>query len=106
MPNLARFLQDRIRRQPDAAAIHHDGDVCSYGRFGERIARLASGLRGRLGLSAGDRVLLWMENRPEFLELLFACWHAGLIAVPANARLHPKEIAHIVADSGARCPAR
>jgi long-chain acyl-CoA synthetase len=103
MPNLARFLQDRIRRQPDAAALYHDGDLRSYGHFGERIARLAAGLRGGLGLCAGDRVLLWMENRPEFLELLFACWHAGLVAVPANARLHPREIAHIAADSGAHC---
>ncbi len=43
-----------------------------------------------------------MDNRAEFLELLFACWTAGLCAVPVNAKLHPKELAHILSDCGAR----
>jgi long-chain acyl-CoA synthetase len=46
--------------------------------------------------------MLCMENCAEFLEMLFACWGAGLCAVPVNARLHPDEVAHIVGDSGAR----
>src|SRR4029077_9685110 len=37
-----------------------------------------------------------------FLEMLFACWTAGLCAVPVNARLHVEEIAHIAGDSRAR----
>jgi long-chain acyl-CoA synthetase len=43
-----------------------------------------------------------MKNCPEFYEVLFACWHAGLTAVPMNAKLHPKEFAYILEDSGAR----
>jgi long-chain acyl-CoA synthetase len=42
-----------------------------------------------------------MRNRPEYLEALFAIWHAGLVAVPVNARLHRDEIAYILQDSGA-----
>ena len=42
-----------------------------------------------------------MRNRPEYLEALFAIWHAGLVAVPVNARLHRDEIAYILDDSGA-----
>jgi acyl-CoA synthetase (AMP-forming)/AMP-acid ligase II len=34
--------------------------------------------------------------------VLFACWHAGVTAVPMNAKLHPKEFAYILQDSGAR----
>ncbi len=41
-----------------------------------------------------------MRNRPEYLEALFAIWHAGLVAVPVNARLHRDEIAYILEDSG------
>ena len=41
-----------------------------------------------------------MRNRPEYLEALFAIWHAGLVAVPVNARLHRDEIAFILEDSG------
>ena len=40
-----------------------------------------------------------MRNRPEYLEALFAIWHAGLVAVPVNARLHRDEIAYIVEHS-------
>jgi len=46
--------------------------------------------------------MLCMENCAEFLEVLFACWAAGLCAVPVNARLHPDEVAHIARDSRAR----
>ena len=40
-----------------------------------------------------------MSNRPEYLEALFAIWHAGLVAVPVNARLHRDEVAYILDDS-------
>jgi acyl-CoA synthetase (AMP-forming)/AMP-acid ligase II len=43
-----------------------------------------------------------MKNCPEFYEVLFACWHAGLTAVPMNAKLHPKEFAYILDNSGAK----
>jgi long-chain acyl-CoA synthetase len=43
-----------------------------------------------------------MKNCPEYYELLFACWHAGLTAVPMNAKLHPKEFAYILENSGAK----
>ena len=43
-----------------------------------------------------------MTNRPEYLEAMFGAWHAGLVAVPVNARLHRDEIAYIVEHSGAR----
>ena len=41
-----------------------------------------------------------MRNQPEYLEALFAIWHAGLVAVPVNARLHRDEIAYILDHSG------
>jgi long-chain acyl-CoA synthetase len=41
-----------------------------------------------------------MRNRPEYLEALFAIWHAGLVAVPVNARLHRDEIGYILEHSG------
>jgi acyl-CoA synthetase (AMP-forming)/AMP-acid ligase II len=43
-----------------------------------------------------------MKNCPEYWEVLFACWHAGLTAVPINAKLHPKEFEYILGDSGAK----
>lgn len=52
-------------------------------------------------VSEGDCVAIVMDNRPEYLEALFAAWHAGLVAVPINARLHRDEIAYILDQSGA-----
>ena len=67
-----------------------------------RVSKLSSGLSAKLGLKRGDRVALAMKNCPEFYELLFACWHAGMTAVPMNARLHAKEFAYILENSGAK----
>ena len=71
----------------------------SWATFAARTAAAAAGLHD-LGLSPGDRVAIVMRNRPEYLEALFAIWHAGLVAVPVNARLHRDEIAYILEHSG------
>jgi acyl-CoA synthetase (AMP-forming)/AMP-acid ligase II len=101
MPNIARTLQARIRCAPEAPAITAGDTRHRFGALGERIGRLAGAMRGTLALPSGARVVLWMENRAEYYELLFACWTAGLVAVPVNAKLHAKELAYVVADCGA-----
>jgi long-chain acyl-CoA synthetase len=99
--NLAALLFDVARRLPERPAVSDPRHSWNYGEFAERVARVAGGLRGR-GLAPGDRVLLSLENCGEFFELLFGCWAAGLCAVPANARLHPREVEYIAENSGAR----
>jgi long-chain acyl-CoA synthetase len=100
--NLALLLERSARLRPDATAIALGKQpVISYGQLADRSARLANGLRSRLKLARGERVAIAMKNCPEYLEVLFACWHAGLVAVPMNAKLHPKEFAFILENSGA-----
>ena len=99
--NLSALLFDVARRVPRQLAVSDDRQSLSYSELAERITRLAGGLRA-YGLAPGDRVLLSLENCSEFFELLFACWTAGLCAVPANARLHPREVEYIAENSGAR----
>ena len=43
-----------------------------------------------------------MKNCPQYFESMYAAWHAGLCAVPINAKLHPREFAYILENSGAR----
>jgi long-chain acyl-CoA synthetase len=76
--------------------------VLDYAGLSARVARLAGGLRHGLALEAGERVALVMGNVPEYVEALFACWHAGLAAVPVNAKLHPAEMRYILDHSGAK----
>jgi len=76
--------------------------VASYGDLAARAARLAGALRGRLGLVPGDRVAIAAKNTPDYIALLYGIWHAGLAAVPANAKLHGAELGYILEQSGAR----
>jgi long-chain acyl-CoA synthetase len=76
--------------------------TANYAQLAERAARLAGALRGRLKLAPGDRVAVVAKNSPNYLELLFGIWHAGLAAVPANAKLHGAELGYILEHSGAR----
>lgn len=62
----------------------------------ERALRLAAGLG-----PSGARIAIASENRPEIIELLFAIWAAQCVAVPINYKLHAREMAQILDDSGA-----
>lgn len=73
--------------------------VASLDEVRARALRLAAGLRARW--PAGSRIAVASENRPEIVELLFAIWAAGQIAVPVNAKLHPREIEDILGDAEA-----
>jgi long-chain acyl-CoA synthetase len=100
--NLAHLLLRTARWLPERAALAHGKRVVRrYGEMAQRVAQLASGFSRKLDLKPADRVAIAMPNCPEYYELLFACWHAGLTAVPMNAKLHPKEFAYILQDSGA-----
>ena len=88
--------------RPDAPAIAEGENVCAtWSQFGARVAAIAGGLRLKYGMKAGDRIAIVMRNRAEYLEAMFAGWHAGLVVVPVNARLHREEIAYILEHSGA-----
>src|ERR1051326_8685149 len=101
--NLVQLLLRSARWLPERPALAlGPTPVRSYRQMAARVSQLSSGLSGRLGLKRGDRVALAMKNCPEFYEVLFACWHAGMTAVPMNAKLHPRELAYILENSGAR----
>ncbi len=73
----------------------------SYRDWAARSAGAAQRLR-QAGLAPGDRLVLFMRNHPRYLELLWAAWWAGLVVVPVNAKLHPREVEWIIADAQAR----
>ena len=100
--NISRTLQTVAKHLPQAPAISFEGRQLTYGAFEHQVGCIAGALRGRHGLGGNDRVALAMENSLEFLPALYGVWRAGLSAVPVNAKLHPKELAWIIADSGAK----
>jgi long-chain acyl-CoA synthetase len=101
--NVANLFLRAGRGHADRPAVALGSDVLlSHGQLVRRGAVLAGRLREAFGLAPGDRVALVMRNTPEYLELLLAGWYAGLTLVPANAKLHPRELAYILGHSGAR----
>ena len=76
--------------------------VRTYAETARRTAALAAGLRRRMRLALGSRVAMFARNSPEYVESMFAIWHAGLVAVPINNKLHASEVAHILENSESR----
>ncbi len=99
--NVGSLLTKAARSAPQHLAIICGDLRRSYREINERADRLASALE-RAVITKGDRVAILQHNCPELLETLFAIFKAGAVAVPINARLHPKEFAYIIEDSGAK----
>lgn len=100
--NFAEWLLRTAARTPDAPALMKgDKVVASYADFARSAAAIGVALQ-QSGIEKGDRVALFMTNRTEYLETLYGIWFAGAVAVPINAKQHPKEAAWIMADSGSR----
>ena len=95
--NIATLFTKAAKTYAHRPALSFAGAACTYGELDERTDRLAAGLRG-LGLLPQDRLVVWIHNRPELVELLLAGWKANLVVVPVNVRLHPRELAYIVAN--------
>jgi long-chain acyl-CoA synthetase len=100
--NLAGLIDGPARRLRDRTAVF-DGDrpVTTWAGLAEDVARRAGGLRSAHGITPGDRVALWAPNSAAYLFSLLAVWHAGAVAVPIAARLHPREAAALIDDCSA-----
>jgi long-chain acyl-CoA synthetase len=98
--NLASWVEKWGRAAPERPAVALGAAAyCNYRQWAARSRALGGNLR-RL-CRPDDRVAIAMTNRPEFLEALFAIWHAGLVAVPMNAKLHSEEFGYIIGDAEA-----
>jgi acyl-CoA ligase (AMP-forming) (exosortase A-associated) len=85
----------------DAPALIIRDKVFSYQELNLRIGRLAFYLR-KVGLEAGDRVACWVAKGEIACLIPLAAARAGLVHVPVNPLLKAPQVAHIMADSGAR----
>jgi long-chain acyl-CoA synthetase len=100
--NLALLLDAPARTRSDnPAVLVGDRPVRSWQGLAEAVARRAGALSASYGIRPGDRVALVSGNCPEYLELLFAIWHAGGVAVPISSRLHAREVAVLLDDCAA-----
>ncbi|MGE2732048.1 fatty-acid--CoA ligase FadD5 [Mycolicibacterium vaccae] len=99
--NWTNQLARHALMQSDGTALRFLGRTITWGELDQRVTALATDLHRR-GVGFGDRVLILMLNRPEFIESFLAINKLGAIAVPVNFRMTPPEIAFLVSDCEAK----
>ena len=98
---LAENLRVSARRYPNKVANWFFGRVQTYAELADQAARLAAALQS-MGVNKGDRVLVDMQNSPQYVVCNYAILHAGAVVVPVNPMNRAEELKHYITDPEAR----
>jgi long-chain acyl-CoA synthetase len=99
--NLGQVMPRGAARYGDRVALVFQAEEFTYNRLDELTARLANGLRG-LGISPGDRVTLYSQNRWEWIVSYYAALRLGAVINPINVMLTPDEVVFVTKDCDAK----
>jgi fatty-acyl-CoA synthase len=88
-------------RYPDKPFIVFYDTPISFRRFLAEAERIAGFLQHDCGVQAGDRVLLYMQNSPQWILAFYGILRANAVVVPVNPMNRTEELRHYVRDSGA-----
>jgi len=100
--NLFHNAEVSAARYPRKPFIKYYGSVLTFAEFKDEAERLAGYLQQDCGVQAGDRVLLYAQNSPQWVLAFYAILRANAVVVPVNPMNMTEELAHYVSDSGAR----
>jgi long-chain acyl-CoA synthetase len=100
-PSLTALLDRSLTKFAARPAFKFLGSTVSYAEVDEQSRALAAYLQG-LGLGRGDRVAIMLPNLPQYPVAAAAVLRAGLVIVNVNPLYTPRELAHLLADSGAK----
>lgn len=89
-----------VARYPDAEALLFEGQRWTYTECDAIVARMAAGFAAQ-GLQRGERAILFVDNRPEFLWVLLALLRLGCVAVPVGVREQKPGLSYIANQCGA-----
>lgn len=98
-PVVDDLLRATVAEYPDRPALGPLDRAVDFRTFDARVNRIANGLLAEG--APGDRIAIVGRNSEEQVELMFAIARAGQVVLPINWRLSPREIAYILAHSGA-----
>jgi fatty-acyl-CoA synthase len=97
-----RNLEAIVEQDPQRAAIDYYGRRLTYAELKRQVDAVAGFLQVRCGVKRGDRVLLDMQNSPQFVIAYYAILRADGVVVPVNPMNRTEELRHYVEDSDAR----
>ncbi|HYD58447.1 MAG TPA: AMP-binding protein, partial [Burkholderiales bacterium] len=87
---------------PDKTLVYYYGRRVSYGEALREVDALAGYLQQRCGVKKGDRVLLYLQNSPQFVIGYYAILRTDAVVVPVNPMNLTEELRHYVEDAEAR----
>jgi long-chain acyl-CoA synthetase len=96
--NLATAFAASVEKRPDKIALFWGDSEFSYATLAAQSGAVTAALTGKFGVKPGDRVALWLKNRPEFIPAVFGILSAGAVLVPINNFLKPDEVNYILKD--------
>ena len=100
--DISAFVAEAAVDVPDRQAlVETGGRTLTWSALEDEVARIATGL-GTHGVRAGQRVMIAVGNRIEFVTTYLGVLRAQVVAVPVNPRSAPGEVARMIADSGTR----
>ena len=86
---------------PKKPALVYGNEVLTYQKLELEINQLTAGLL-ELDVKFGDRIAIFLHNRPEFLVVYFSILRLGAIPVPLNYLWKEEELSFVISDSGAK----
>ncbi len=98
---LQACLEETSARYPDRASIIFMGRKITYSMLHKLVNRFAASLQ-QLGISQGDKVVLFLPNSPQFVIAYYGILKAGAVVVPANPLYVERELLHLLEDSGSK----
>ncbi|MSU59748.1 MAG: long-chain fatty acid--CoA ligase [Pedosphaera sp.] len=98
--NLAAAFVESVGKRPEKVALFWGENQFTYATLLAQTRGVAEQLATALGVKPGDRVGLWLKNRPEFVPAYFGILFAGGVVVPINNFLKPDEVNFMLADAG------
>lgn len=98
--NACSLLYDNLERAPDKVAVVCGDRSLTYRELAALADRAGDGLT-RMGLARGGRVLMLLDDAPEYVAAIFGALRAGFVPVLVNTLTPPELVAYFLADSGA-----
>ena len=99
--NVFYNLEVSARRHPDKPSLVFYDTSISFAEVFEEAQRIAGFLTQRCGVGQGDRVLLFMQNSPQFVIAYYGILRADAVVVPLNPMNLPQEFQRCAQDAGA-----
>jgi len=97
-----RIYREALNAHPDACAIvDPQGEIVTFAQFDQRVRATADWLTDQ-GVKRGDRLAIWLINRPDWLVMLFAAARLGAIVLATNTRFRAHELQHILSQARVR----